>query len=53
VAGPISDNRTAAYILAANSVKPLICAASGWIAIDPPGDINGVDYIKAMHDIGT
>lgn len=53
VARPISNKAkaTAACIAAGNSLKPLMCAVSGWTAMVSPGVLDGARYIQVVRDI--
>jgi len=53
VAGTLSQNTTAACIAAGNSIKPLMCAVSGWRTTTSPGVLDGEKYTQIVRDMAT
>ena len=51
VAGPISQNSTTAYIASGDTIKPLMCAVSGWTAFTSPGVLDGAKYTQVVREI--
>jgi hypothetical protein len=53
VAGAMSQNTTTACIAAGNSLKPIMCAVSGWTATSTPGVLNGSKYTQLVRDMAA
>ncbi|KAB5557850.1 hypothetical protein GE09DRAFT_1220997 [Coniochaeta sp. 2T2.1] len=51
LAGAISQNRTAACITPGDSLRPKICAVSGWASTSSDGLLDGEKYTQIVRDM--